>query len=224
MAARGTNLPVICTILSRSPGSWIGLAAAADNGDQGGDRTQSIELLDMLRIWLPNARKTLAQANGRGTVDALNCVLEDMEARVLGGEPKRVDSIFGDLRLLPGLVLEDDLEPAEGDPNALRKAILNAEHSEPEPETILSECLIRHEYRRARDIIEIHMLGDRARNEYERAVTDECSNLETTLRDLELEIEDAFLLGQLRDDPDENEPADDQSGKRSRAKRTPRCC
>ena len=190
---------------------WIRLASAANNGNQGGDRSRSIEPLDTLRRSLLNARKALAQANGRGTVAALNCVLEDMEARFLGGEAKKVGSIFGDLRLLPELVLEDDLEPAERDLNALRRAILNAEHSEPEPETILSECLSRQEYRRAREIVEIYKLGERARNEYQRAVNDECSKLETDLRDLELEIEDAFLLGQLRDDADENESADGQS-------------
>ena len=193
---------------------WIGLASAADNGDQGGSLTQSIELRDMLQKSLPSARKALEQANGRGAVDALNFVLGDMESRLLGGEPRRIDSIFGDLRLLPGLVLEDDLEPAERDLCALRAAILNAEHSEsePEPETILSECLSRREYRRARDIIEIYRLGEGARNEYQRAVNDECSKLEAALRDLELEIEDAFLLGQLRDDAEENEISDDQSG------------
>ena len=191
---------------------WIGLAFAMDNGDQGSDRTQSIELLEMLQRVLPNARNALGQTSGVGAVNALNCVLEDMEARLLGGEPKKVDSIFGDLRLLSELVLEDDLEPAETDLDALGRAILNAEHSEPEPETILNECLNRREYRRAREIIEICKLGESSRNEYERAINDECSKLENDLRDLELEIEDAFLLGQLRDDADEAESAVDQSG------------
>ena len=192
---------------------WIGLASAVDNGDQGSDPTQSIELIDTLQKLLPNARKALAQADGRGTVDALNFVLENIETRLLGSEPMSIDSIFGNLRLLPGLVLEDDLEPAERDINALREAILTAEHSESEPEseTILSECLSRREYRRARDIIEFYQLGEEARNEYQRAVNDECSKLEAALRDLELEIEDAFLLGQLRDDVEENETSDDQS-------------
>ena len=190
---------------------WIRLASVAENGDQGGDRTQSTDLLNALQRSLPNARKALEPGKGRGAVDALDCVLEDLEARIQGREPEQVDAIAGDLRLLPGLVLEDDLEPAETNLDDLRSAILEAEHSEPEPETILSECLGRREYRRARDIIEICQLGEQARTEYQHAVSRECSVLESALRDLDLEIEDAFLLGQLRDEADEGESADDQT-------------
>lgn len=190
---------------------WIGLASAADNGDQGGGPTQSIELLDALKKSLPSARKALVQANGRGSVDALNFVLEDMEARFFGREPKGIDSIFVDLLLLPGLVLEDDFEPEERDLNALRETILSAEHTECEPETILSECLSRREYHRAREIIETCELAEGARNEYQCAVNDECSKLDAALHDLEIEIEDAFLLGQLRDDAEKPELSDDQS-------------
>lgn len=190
---------------------WIRLAATAENGDQGGNRTQSTELLSALQRSLPNARKALTRAKGRGAVAALDSVLEDLEARIQGRAPKEIDAISGDLRLLPGLVLEDDLEPAERDLDELRRAILDAEQSEPEPETILGECLSRREYRRARDIVDICHLGERARAEYQRAVNGECATLETALRELELEIEDAFLLGQLRDEADENESADDQS-------------
>ena len=191
---------------------WIALVSAVDNGEQGGDRTQSIRLIDMLRRALPNARKALEKANGKGVVDALYCVLEDMEASISGSKPNRVGPIYGDLLLLPSLALEDDLEPVEGDQNALRRAILDAEHSDPEPESVLRECLDRREYRRARHIIELYDLGEAASGEYDRVVNGECSKMETGLRDLELEIEDAFLLGQLRDDADENDSADDQSG------------
>ena len=190
---------------------WFRLAATAEDGDRGGDRTQSTELLSALQRSLPTARRALAPARGRGAEDALNCVLEDLEARLQGREPKQVDSISGDLRLLPGLVLEDDFEPAERDLDDLRCAILEAEHSEPKPESILSECLSRREYRRARDIIEFCQLGERARTDYQHAISRECSDLETALRELELEIEDAFLLGQLRDEAEEDESADDQT-------------
>ena len=113
---------------------WIRLAAAAENGDPSGNRTQSAELLSTLERLLPNARKALVPVKGRGAVDALDCVLEDLEARIQGHAPKAVGSIFGDLRLLPGLVLEDDLEPAERNLDDLRSAVLEAEQSEPEPE------------------------------------------------------------------------------------------
>ena len=190
---------------------WIRLASAAENGDQGGGRTQSKQLLSMLRRSLPKARQALAPDKGKGAVDALDCVLEDLDARIQGRILEEVDSISGDLRLLPGLALEDDLEPAESDLERLRSAILEAERSEPEPEKILGECLRRREYRRARDIIELCQLGESAHAEYQRVVNGECTALETALRDLELEIEDAFLLGQLRDEADEGESADDQT-------------
>ena len=190
---------------------WVRLVTAAENGDHGGDRTRSTELLGALQRLLPSARMALAPVKGRGAVDALDCVLEDLDARIQGRMPKEVDSISGDLHLLAGVVLEDDLEPAERDLDDLRTAILDAEHSEPDPEAVLRECLSRREYRRARDIIERCRLGESARAEYQRAVDSGCAALETAIHDLELEIEDAFLLGQLRDEADEGEVADDQT-------------
>ena len=184
---------------------WIRLAAPAKNADPSRDRTQTAEVVHALEKLLPSARKALTPAKGRGVVDALDCVLADLEARIQGSAPTEHSSIFGDLLLLPGLVLEDDLEPVENHIDDLRRAILEAERSEPEPRDILSECLNRQEYRRARDIIQLHQLGEKAHDEYERAVNDTRSMLETALRELELEIEEAFLLGQLRDEADSEE-------------------
>lgn len=191
---------------------WIRLASATDNGDQGRDRAQSIQLLSALTKSLPNARKELEAAKGGGAVDAFDCVLEDMDARIQGCLPKEIDSISGDLLLLPGLALEDDLEPAESDLKRLRSAILEAEHSEPEPATVLDQCLSRKEYRRARNIIEYCKLEARMRDKYQDAIHNESTHLKDALRELELEIEDAFLLGQLRDEADESEPVEDQTG------------
>ena len=190
---------------------WVRLTRAAENDGHGGNRTQSAELLSVLQRSLPKAREALEPRKGRGAVDALYCVIDDLNARIQGRVPTKLDLISSDLRLLPGLILEDDLEPAETDLDDLRTAILDAEQTESDPEAILSECLGRREYRRARDIIESCQLGERALAEYQRAISGECSELETTLRELELEIEDAFLLGQLRDEADDSESSDDQS-------------
>ena len=87
---------------------------------------------------------------------------------------------------------------------------MDAEQLESEPQTVLSECLSRREYRRAREIIETCELGNEAQTEYERAVSGDCATLEETLHELELEIEDAFLLGELRDQTDDNDTSDSQ--------------
>jgi len=183
---------------------WSRLVAADSNGSQGGNRTQSGELIDALDRLLPAARKSLVSTKGRGAVDAVDSVLGDLEERLAGRAPAERPSISGDLLLLSGLPLEDDLEPAEDHLDDLRRAILEADHSEPEPSEVLTECLGREEYRRAREIIQVHELGDRARAEYERAVSAKRSTLKPALEDLGLQIEDAFLLGQLRGnvDPD----------------------
>ena len=191
-------------------GEWTRLAAATDNDDKGGSRTQATELLSALETALPNARKALESNSGRGAANALYCVIADVEARIQGNVPKACDSIGGNLRLLPGLVLEDDLEPAEKELDHLRSAILDAEQLESKPQTVLSECLSRREYRRAREIIETCELGNEAQTEYERAVSGDCATLEETLHELELEIEDAFLLGELRDQTDDNDTSDSQ--------------
>ena len=190
---------------------WIRLAAESENRGQSGSGSQSDELLRQLKKLLPSARKALASAKGRGAVDALDNVLEDLEARIQDRVSEAVGSISDDLLLLSGVELEDDLEPVESDLDALRGAILEAEQSQPEAEVILSECLDRGEYLRARKIIENCQLGESSISEYKEAVGTKRSALEIQLRELELEIEDAFLLGQLRDDADEDRSVDDQT-------------
>ena len=82
----------------------------------------------------------------------------------------------------------------------LRRAILEAEHSEPEPREVLTECLERQEYRRAREIIQVHELGDRAQWRVRASGKQESGpRSRPPWRRLKLQIEDAFLLGQLRD-------------------------
>ena len=194
--------------------AWSRLALADENGGQSGSRTLSAELLDALKRLLPAARKTLIPAKGRGTADALDFVFENLDAQIQGRTPNEGASISGDLRLLPGLRLQDDLEPEESHLDDLRRAILQAERSEPDPNEILSECLSRQEYRRSREIIEIHQLGERAQKQYRKEVDERRSTLDSSLNELELEIEDAFLLGQLRDDA---EPEDTGGGRTSNA-------
>ena len=190
---------------------WSRLVAVARDGSQGGNRTQSEELLAALERLVPAARKSLAPIRGRGPVDAIDSVLGDLEERLQGRAPVERSLILGDLLLLPGVVLEDDLEPVEGHLDDLRRAILEAERSEPEPEEVLSECLERQEYRRAREIIQVHELGDRARSEYQQAVSVKRSTLKSALEELEIQVEDAFLLGQLRDNVDTDESAPDHT-------------
>ena len=95
----------------------------------------------------------------------------------------------------------------------MRRAILDAEQSAPRPQAIFEECLGRGEYRRAREILNRHDLDAQSRARYEEAVIRERSRLEGELRVLELEIEDAFLLGQLREDAEKGESIDDPNYK-----------
>ena len=183
---------------------WIRLVSAGKYGDPSINRTQSEELLGEFKRLLPAARKALIPIKGRGAVDAFDIVLENLQVRIQGHTPDELTGISGDLRLLPGLVLEDDLEPPEDQLDDLKRAILEAEQSEPEPSEILRECLSRQEYRRAREIIIVHELGESAQAEYQRAVSRKRSALRTAIKSLAPEIEEAFLLGQLRDDAEAN--------------------
>ena len=192
-------------------GQWIRLVVSFESKEHSASPTQSDKLLRELKKLLPSTRKVLTPAKGQGAVDALDCVLGDLEARIQDRVPEEVGSIAGDLLLLSGAELEDDLEPVESNLDALRSAILEAERSQPEPEVILRECLGRGEYLRAQNIIENCQLGEPSIGEYKEAVRTRRSALEIQLRELDLEIEDAFLLGQLRDDADEDRSVDDQT-------------
>ena len=190
---------------------WTQLTNANKYGDEPTNETRAGELRTELDTLLPVARNALEPALGRGPVDAVHGVLEDVEVRIRGKQLNERAAISGDLLILPALPLEDDLEPAENHVDELRRAILDAEQSAPMPQAIFEECLHRGEYRRARKILDRHNLDAQARDTYEKSVTLERSRLETELRRLEIEIENAFLLGQLREDVIGEEPTDDPS-------------
>ena len=59
--------------------------------------------------------------------------------------------------------------------------------------------------------MEAHQLGERAKAEYRQAVNRRRSSLIDAMDELRLEIEDAFLLGQLRDDAERTSAAVDQT-------------
>ena len=190
-------------------GEWIRLTETNKSGGETTSENRSEELRCVLDELLPAARNALNPSLGRGPVDALHAVLEDVEARIRGRVSQERTALSQDLLLLPNLPLEDDLEPADSDLDSMRHAILETEQSEPNPKAVFDECLNRHEYRRAREILYLHEIGSQARDEYERAVKSERSRLATTLNELELEIENAFLLGQLPGDVEQGEPAGD---------------
>ena len=190
---------------------WIQLTEA---GRRGGERTDADRVNEFrlsLERLLPAARSALDKSGARGPVDALDGVLADVEARLRGQPLKARPALSGDLLLLPSLPLEDDLEPTDAHLHELRRAILNAEHSEPDPKAILEECLDRQEYRRARNILELHEFDAQTHEDYQQAVKDTRSSLEATLNEVEIKIEDAFLLGQLREDTAGGDAADDLS-------------
>ncbi len=193
-------------------GEWIRLTGTSIGSRRHTNENRVEELRRSLQVLLPQARKALKPAKGRGPTDALDGVLEDVEARINGMQVTDRPSLVGDLLLLPALPLEDDLEPTDSDLSQLRRAVLDAVYTEPEPRVTLDECLNRQEYRRAREIIHRCQLGKQSRDDYDRAVADKRSSLETILKELEIEIEDAFLLGELRQHTTEQE-SDDNSNR-----------
>ena len=192
---------------------WIRLTDLCRGRGEHRGEGRAADLCCQLEVRLRETRSALKPARGRGSVDALDGVLEDLEARIQGRQIKERTAIFGDLLLLPKLPLEDDFEPADNHLDVLRHAILEAEKSESDPREILNECLNRQEYRRARAILDIHDLGAQAHEDYEREVADKLSSLTASLNALEIEIEDAFLLGQLHEDAEEGGSADDLNHK-----------
>ena len=190
---------------------WIRLTEAGRRGSERTNGSRGNELRHALEGLLPAARNALRAAGARGPVHALDRVLADVEAQLQARPIEARPALSGDLLLLPNLPLEDDLEPIDAHLDELRRAILDAEQAEPEPRAIFKECLDRQEYRRTRKILEIHELGAQAHEDYRQAVKDKRSSLEATLNEVEIEIEDAFLLGQLREGAEGGETDDDSN-------------
>ena len=179
---------------------WMQLTGVSHGGSAGTSEKRGEELRREFQTLLQRARTALEPVRGRGPIDAIVGVLEDVAAQLEGRRVRKRAALFADLLLVAGLPLEEDFEPADRHVDRLRNAILNAEGSEPDPESVFNECLGRHEFRRARAIIDRHRLDPGARDRYEQAVAAKRSELDAALNELEIEIEDAFLLGQLRDD------------------------
>ena len=185
---------------------WVRLTEA---GRRGGERTngnRANQLRLALQRLLPAARRALKKTGAQGPVHALDRVLTDVEAKLQGQPVEARTALSGDLLLLPNLPLEDDLEPTDAHLYELRRTILHAEQLEPEPNAIFEECLNRQEYHRAHKILELYELGTQAHEDYLQAVKDNHSSLEATLNDVEIEIEDAFMLGELREGAEGAEP------------------
>ena len=185
---------------------WLRLVdmenATDDRADQ--ERSRAAELLKDLNALLPKCVRDLDDDISRGATLSLSRVLSETLSRINGEGVTPPTELAGDLLSLAGLPLDDDLEPIEASDLAdLRSAILLNERSEPTPETVFDECLTRHEYRRALLLVERHGLGDEARQRYERRVKETCSSLADELVNLETQVEDAFLLGQLWEESSE---------------------
>ena len=190
---------------------WVRLTEAERRGSERTNGSRGTELRHALEGLLPAARNALRAARARGPCPCPRWDPRRREAHLQGQPIETRPALSGDLLLLPNLPLEDDLEPIDTHLDELRHAILDAEQLDPEPRAIFEECLDRQEYRRARKILELHELGAQAHEDYRQAVRDKRSSLETTLNEVEIEIENAFLLGQLREGAEGGETDDDSN-------------
>ena len=185
---------------------WLRLVdmetASDDRAHQ--QRTRVAELLKDLNALLPKCLRDLGDDSSHGANVALSRVLTDTVSRTHGKDVTAPTGLAGDLLCLAGVPLDDDLEPiSDDDLAALQSAILLAEQSTATPETVFAECLMRHEYYRAQLLVEGHGLGNEARQRYERRVEETCNSLGSELVNLETQVEDAFLLGQLWEESSE---------------------
>ncbi len=180
---------------------WLRLVSVDEGVDDRETQQQRhvAKLVKHLRTVIPKCLQDLDGYSNRGSTHALTQVLANTLNRIQQENVTAPRGIQGDLIGLIGLPLDDDLEPCEDTLESLRPAILRAEVSSISPADVLKECLTRHEYRRANLIIHAHGLGPEAQEAYESAVKESRRSLRDELLNLETQVEDAFLLGQLRD-------------------------
>ena len=178
---------------------WSRLVELQSESDSRGDheRKRIAELLKGLRGLLPSCLQDLGSGSRLAAANALVGVLSNLEARLEDRQVIPPAGIAGELVSLARLPLDDDLEPIDEDLDKLRSAILRAEDSEPEPQSVLAECLSRHEFRRAKLLLEKYSLGDKAEQQYSHSVAQTHKSLNAELLNLEIQVEDAYLLGQL---------------------------
>ena len=180
---------------------WLRLVLLEEdfNGRETQEQRRVANLVKELRTLLPKCLKDLDTNSDRSSARALARVLANILYRIQEGDVTLPGGIHGDLIGLIGLPLDDDLEPSDDTLVGLQSAILHAETSASVPGDVIAECLFRHEYRRAKLIIRAYGLGTEAKQAYKRAVKESRVSLRDELLNLETQVEDAFLLGQLRD-------------------------
>ena len=182
---------------------WLRLVEMESECDNRGDqeRRRINALLKVLKELLPGCLDDLNSGTPLGAANALFIVLSNLQTRREGREVALSAGLAGELLPLAGLPLDDDLEPIDVDPDVdpgvLRSAILGAEEAAAQPQEVLAECLSRHEYRRVKLLIDTYSLGEEAEQQYRRTVEEARTSLLDELLNLEIQVEDAYLLGQL---------------------------
>jgi hypothetical protein len=153
-------------------------------------------LNEALAEFVGNIGMGQATLGGRLALATLRRVQAKMTATWTASAAPDIDTCL----LLPGIALDDDLEPqldGDGDNEDFRNALRHLKGASVDLDAIFRECLPRDEFRRARRIItrvsDSQDLQDRLAN----AEADRIQNLRNEMDQLTGEIENAYLLGEL---------------------------
>ena len=117
-------------------------------------------------------------------------------AKVLAGDQLSEErDIYTMLAPHPGVVLDDDFAPAVGAEDGLVEMLQKG--LPPDPVSAFVAALERYEFVRAKFLLDQYALGERARDDFDRAFEKACTKLDAQVDDLETRVEDAYLLGEL---------------------------
>ena len=186
---------------------WMTLV---DESSSGGTTDGKSERAANLKRWLeerlPVIQQRLAGLEQTPATIAANFRLADLERQLNGGK-RSSPSIDEACIDLPNMPLDEDMVPLEDHLPRLAEAIHRVEAEGINPRDVFVECLKRDEFERAELLIRRHDLGDAEIKRTERRRDGRRQELMHSLSNLQIEVEDAFLLGQLSSPGDQ--PGDD---------------
>jgi hypothetical protein len=201
--ARVKFLRFINTTLSLAR-RWIERVEASGGSVDNFRRKQIEDLRDYVKKNVQHVLKELHEQRGRdprkdAALSAATYVVKRLAAMLAGEVPNPQPDIYTMLVGHPGVALDDDFMPANGAEDGLVEML--EQRRKPSAEEAFRAALARGEFVRAKYLVEHAELDDKRRAEL-LDVSDEafhrlCSEIAAQIEDLETQVEDAFLLGEL---------------------------
>ena len=177
---------------------WVALAEKLDSSHVPEKEVQqSVNLRQQLEKRLPRIQQALVDHSQDPVKVAVKHRITELEKRLHDGESSPAIGVATACIDLPDTPLDNDMVPLDGYLRNLADAMNRLVNGKIMPRDIFLECLERDEFVRAELLLERYDLGNDAAVRLKAYRDGRRKQLDQALSELQMKVEDAFLLGEL---------------------------